>query len=41
ALNLDAFDGVPNRVRAPEIFAWVEAHYPRRVELGRFTVAAK
>jgi hypothetical protein len=40
-MKLDAFDGVPNRVRAPEIFAWVNAHYPRRLELGRFTVAAQ
>jgi len=40
-MNLDAFDGVPNRVRAPELFAWVDAHYPRRLEIGRFTVAAR
>jgi hypothetical protein len=40
-MNLDAFDGVPNSVRAPEIFSWVEANYPRRFAIGRFTVAAR
>jgi hypothetical protein len=41
AMNLDAFDGIPNHVRAPEIFAWVEANYPRYFTIGRFTVAAR
>lgn len=41
AMKLDAFDGVPNSVRAPEVFAFVEANYPRRFEIGRFTVAAR
>ena len=40
-MNLDAFDGVPNSIRAPEVFAFVEAHYPRRFEIGRFTVVAR
>jgi hypothetical protein len=40
-MNLDAFDGIPNSVRAPDIFAFVEANYARRFEIGRFTVAAR
>ncbi len=36
---LDDFDGIPNRERAPAIFAWVDAHYPRRMQVGRYTVA--
>ena len=39
--TLDAFDGVSNRQRAPEVFAWVESNYPRVVQIGRFTVRAK
>ena len=38
---LDSFDGVSNRRRAPEVFAWVEANYPRVTEIGRFTVRTK
>ena len=37
--DLDNLDGVPNRERAPAIFAWVDAHFPRRVQAGRYTVA--
>jgi hypothetical protein len=37
--RMDELDGVPNRERAPAIFAWVDAHYPRRVQAGRYTVA--
>jgi len=37
--GLDELDGVSNRERAPEIFAWVDAHMPRRVQAGRYTVA--
>jgi len=37
--GLDVFDGVPNSVRIPEIVAWVDAHYPVRRQVGRFTVA--
>jgi hypothetical protein len=33
------FDGVPTRQRVPQLYAWVDAHYPRRVQAGRFTVA--
>ena len=37
--HLDELDGVSNRERAPRIFEWVDAHYPRRVQAGRYTVA--
>jgi hypothetical protein len=37
--GLDELDGVSNRERAPAIFAWVDAHMPRRVQAGRYTVA--
>lgn len=33
------FDGVPNQQRVPQLAAWIDAHYPRRTEIGRFTVA--
>lgn len=35
------FDGVPNRQRVPRLAAWIDAHYPRRTEIGRFTVATR
>ena len=35
------FDGVPNHVRVPRLAAWIDAHYPRRTEIGRFTVATR
>ena len=38
---LDSFDGVSNRERAPEVFAWVERNYPRLVQVGRFTLRTK
>ncbi len=34
-------DGVPNRVRAPWLFAWVDKNYPRRTRIGRFVVGTK
>jgi hypothetical protein len=37
--GMDELDGIANRDRAPAIFAWVDAHYPRRVQAGRYTVA--
>ena len=37
--DLDNLDGVSNRERAPAIFAWVDARFPRRVQAGRYTVA--
>jgi hypothetical protein len=33
------FDGVPNQQRVPQLAAWIDAHYPRRTDIGRFTVA--
>jgi hypothetical protein len=33
------FDGVPNQQRVPRLAAWIDAHYPRRTDIGRFTVA--
>ena len=39
--ELDGFDGVSNRERVPALFAWAEAHYPRRTRAGRFVVATK
>lgn len=35
------FDGVPNQQRVPRLAAWIDAHYPRRTEIGRFTVATR
>src|SRR5262249_40010580 len=36
---LGSLDGVPNRDRVPAIAAWVDAHYPARQQIGRYTVA--
>jgi hypothetical protein len=33
------FDGVPNQQRVPQLAAWIDAHYPKRTDIGRFTVA--
>lgn len=38
---LREFDGIPNEVRVPDLARWIEANYPRRIEIGRFTVAAR
>lgn len=38
---LREFDGVPNEVRVPDLARWIEANYPRRVEIGRFSVAVR
>ena len=38
---LDNIDGVPNRVRVPQLFDWIDRNYPRRVRVGRFVVATK
>ena len=35
------FDGVSHEVRVPDLARWVDANYPRRVEIGRFVVATK
>jgi hypothetical protein len=39
--EISAYDGLSNRERVPGLFAWVDAHYPRRVRAGRFVVAMK
>ncbi|HKR63999.1 MAG TPA: hypothetical protein VJZ00_09730, partial [Thermoanaerobaculia bacterium] len=38
---LAVFDGVPNRDRVPELARWIDAHYPKRTDIGRFTVATR
>lgn len=39
--ELGNFDGVSNAQRVPDLARWIDANYPRRIEIGRFTVAAK
>jgi hypothetical protein len=39
--EIATFDGVPNRDRVPELAAWIDANYPKRTEIGRFTVATR
>jgi hypothetical protein len=39
--NVDQFDSLPNRERVPRLFAWIDANYPRRHQIGRFVVATK
>jgi hypothetical protein len=36
---LGSLDGIPNRDRVPAIAAWVDARYPARQKIGRYTVA--
>ena len=36
---LGSLDGIPNRQRVPTIAAWVDARYPARQKIGRYTVA--
>ena len=36
---LGSLDGIPNRDRIPAITAWVDARYPARQKIGRYTVA--
>lgn len=35
------FDGVPNDVRVPELFQFVNANYTKRTQIGRFIVASR
>ena len=35
------FDGVSNRDRVPELARWIDANYPTRTQIGRFTVASR
>lgn len=39
--NIAVFDGVDNRTRVPDLAAWIDANYPKRIDVGRFTVAAR
>jgi hypothetical protein len=39
--NLANFDGVSNRDRVPELARWIDANYPVRTQIGRFTVASR
>jgi hypothetical protein len=36
---LGSLDGIANRDRVPRIAAWIDAHYPARMQAGRFVVA--
>ncbi len=36
---LGRLDGIPNRDRVPAIAAWVDARYPARQKIGRYTLA--
>jgi hypothetical protein len=35
------FDGVSNRDRVPDLAKWIDANYPKRTQIGRFTVASR
>jgi hypothetical protein len=37
--EIAAFDGVPNSQRVPELAAWIDTHYPKQTQIGRFVVA--
>jgi len=39
--NIANFDGVPNRDRVPDLARWIDANYPKRTQIGRFTVASR
>ena len=39
--NIASFDGVSNRDRVPDLAAWIDANYPKRTQIGRFTVASR
>lgn len=39
--HLDEIDGVSLRRRVPKLAEWIDANYPRRVEIGRYVVAAR
>jgi hypothetical protein len=38
---VDQFDNLPNRQRVPQLFAWIDANYPKREKVGRFIVATR
>jgi hypothetical protein len=39
--EIEAFDGVSNRQRVPQLAAWIDANYPKRTEIGRFILATR
>lgn len=39
--GLEALDGVSNRQRAPALAAWIDANYPRHLQVGRYEVASR
>jgi len=39
--NIANFDSVSNRDRVPELARWIDANYPKRDQIGRFTVASR
>ena len=39
--TIGTFDGVSNAVRVPELAHWIDANYPRKTQIGRFTVASR
>ncbi|HUP50038.1 MAG TPA: hypothetical protein VNA04_14735 [Thermoanaerobaculia bacterium] len=36
---LRQFDFIPHEVRVPDLARWIDANYPERLQMGRFTVA--
>ncbi|HEX9160744.1 MAG TPA: hypothetical protein VF980_03480 [Thermoanaerobaculia bacterium] len=36
--TLANIDGISNAQRTPQIAQWIDAHYPRRIKVGRYTV---
>jgi hypothetical protein len=39
--NIANFDGVGNATRVPDLASWIDANYPKRTDVGRFTVATR
>lgn len=39
--EIAAFDGISNRDRVPELAAWIDANYPKRIQVGRFVLATR
>jgi hypothetical protein len=39
--NIASFDSVSNRDRVPDLARWIDANYPKRDQIGRFTVASR
>ena len=35
------YDGLPYTIRVPALAKWIDANYPRRSQIGRFTVATR